>query len=71
MAAGKKEAAVTAISLAAAKGFKKVNNLMNKATSYLKKATGEMASIKSATTSALANVKRRRELIDYENKYTK
>ena len=43
MEAGKKEAAVTAISTAAAKGFKKVNDLMNKATSYLKNATGEMA----------------------------
>jgi len=44
---------------------------MNKATSLIKKVSGQIAAVKSATTNAIANIKRGRELSDYENDFTK
>jgi len=53
MQEGKAEAALTSVSLAAAKGLKKVNALMNAVADKLKSAIKEMAAVKATVVAAL------------------
>ena len=71
MKAGKQKAAVTSVSLAAVKAFGKINDYITKANNQLNEALGKMSKIKSDSTIALNSIKKRRELTDQENKYTK